>query len=258
MADPVDPAYEGLFRPGSAPVDDAPRIAAPTTSTPPGDADEIDLTSGAVRVYRSQGVLGHDEALLAIPIGSRLRTLVRSSAEPDDLPLAASAPAAVAVITAEPAPVDVAPSLAATLGAGRGVDPIDDGPDAGSMLGSMVIPGFVAWLIIGIATLVVAFINAIVGDGHLGWPTGLTLLLTTLYCALVLQRRDLGIAIFAPPLVYLLAALTAGQFFLGAAGGGLLNRAAELFFLLGANWGWILGAVLGAVIITIIRRALRR
>ena len=65
------------------------------------------------------------------------------------------------------------------------------------MLGRMVIPGFAAWLIIGVGTLLVAFVNAIVGGGSLGWPTGLTLLLTTIYCALVVRRRDLGIAIFA-------------------------------------------------------------
>ncbi len=280
MADPVDPAFEGLFRPGppaTSPAADQPESVTSLQPASPSEFDSNDaspLSPAGARLYRSQGVLGHGESVLAIPIGSRLRTLSRTSAEPDDLPVGGvatitperpeeiDAVAVVAVTSAAPATGDPAPapSLAATLGAARGGTALDDDgvDDAGSMLGRMVIPGFAAWLIIGVGTLLVAFVNAIVGGGSLGWPTGLTLLLTTIYCALVVRRRDLGIAIFAPPLIYLLAALTAGQIFLGANAGGLVGRSAALFFSLGANWGWILGSVLGAVIVAVIRRITRR
>jgi hypothetical protein len=50
-----------------------------------------------------------------------------------------------------------------------------------------------------------------------------------------------------------LAALTAGQFFLGSAG-GLLNRLVQVFFTLGANWFWIVGSVIAAVVVMVIRR----
>ena len=68
--------YEGLFRPETPqelPVEQA--LADPQ----PPDGDQPASETG--RIFRSQGVLGHDDALIAIPLqkSGRLRTLTRDS-----------------------------------------------------------------------------------------------------------------------------------------------------------------------------------
>ena len=61
-------------------------------------------------------------------------------------------------------------------------------------------------------------------------------------------------AIIVPPVAFLVAALTAGQLFIGSAEGSLLNRAVVAFFTLADNWFWILGATAAALVIVLVRR----
>ena len=125
------------------------------------------------------------------------------------------------------------------------------------MFGSSALPSFAIWLIIGGATLVAGIVNALMSGGHLGALTGLVLFLSTVVCALLAGRSDLFLVVIAPPLMFGLAAITAGQFFLGSAG-GLLNRLVQVFFTLGENWYWVVAAVVAAIILMIVRRVLSR
>ena len=276
MADSVDPDFEDLFRPGT------PESALHEPEVLPvlDDEAEADLEEG--RLFRSQGVMAHPQAVLAIPIGSRLKSLSRTSADPDGLmsddpyaddegidevpPMAVAAPP-VAAARERVVPVVSTVDSSRTPDAPRMPDPIAatsaarpssvDAEDTGSVFGQRAIPGFAVWIIIGVLTLVAAFLNAFLSSGQLGWPTGLVLFASTIYCALIVRRSDLLLVIIAPPLVFLLAAATAGQ--IGVTGGGLVNRAADLFFALGDNWLWIVGSVIAAIALTVIRRsALRR
>ena len=60
--------------------------------------------------------------------------------------------------------------------------------------------------------------------------------MSSVYCALTVRRDDDIVAIITPPLAFFIAAITAGQVFRGASGGGLLNRAQLVFFTLADNW----------------------
>jgi hypothetical protein len=57
-----------------------------------------------------------------------------------------------------------------------------------------------------------------------------------------------------PPIAFFLAAITAGQAFRGASGGGLINRAQLVFFTLAYNWYWVIGATVVALVIVLVRR----
>jgi hypothetical protein len=61
-------------------------------------------------------------------------------------------------------------------------------------------------------------------------------------------------AIFAPPIAFFLAAITAGQVDLNAA--DVSGRLVAVFFLLGANWIWIVGSTVAALVIVALRRRL--
>lgn len=284
--EPVDPVFANLFRPeepaaapdepeaaaevgppavgvtsvvddaGAEPVDvDADALAPvgevvdePHESDEPGSAPATpaaaDPSVDTGRLFRSQGVTGNAVAVLALASdhGGRLRTLQRTNAEP--------APPAPELDDAGPVEV------AALMGGGRPEAaprgrrrrPADAQGAAGSLRA-----GAVYLLVIGV-TLVAAFANALLSNGDVGWPTGLALLVVTVFCALKVRRDDDSVAIIVPPIAFFLAALTAGQLFLGSAEGSLLNRAVVAFFTLADNWYWIIGATLAAVVIVVVRR----
>ena len=116
------------------------------------------------------------------------------------------------------------------------------------------IAGGAVYLIVIGGTVLVGLANALLTSGDIAWPTGLALAVTTVYCALTVRRDDDTVAIIAPPLAVLVAALTAGQFFLGSADHSLINRAVVVFFTLADNWIWIIGSTLAAVVIVAVRR----
>ena len=94
--------------------------------------------------------------------------------------------------------------------------------------------------------MLVAFANVLIADGEVGWPTGVALVISSVYAALTVRREDDTVAIIVPPVAFLVAALTAGQLFIGSAEGSLLNRAVVAFFTLADNWIWIIGATAAA------------
>jgi len=113
--------------------------------------------------------------------------------------------------------------------------------------------GGVYLIVIGV-TVIVGFINAALGGGSLGWPTGVALLAISAYAAVTVRRSDDVAAFLIPPVAFLVAALTAGQLFLDANEGSVLNRAVIVFFSLADNWIWIIGSTLIALVIVLVRR----
>lgn len=255
---PLDPVYASLFRPDSDPAPAAepgPFLAAPEPEAEPAVAPAEDESHAAPepaeaggagvdtgRLFRSQGVTDNSVAVLAIDRGRRLRTLERSEApgpEPSAAPVAAGVEAGASSPTARAdQPLEAAvPMRSATSRGGR----------------RQIKAGAVYLVVFGV-TLLVAFADALLFGGELGWPTGIALVVSSAYCALTVRREDDVVAIIVPPLAFLLAAMTAGQFFRGPTAGDVLNRAQLVFFTLAYNWYWVIGATVLAVVIVLVRR----
>ncbi len=124
---------------------------------------------------------------------------------------------------------------------------------SGEHRGRAVSAGAAYIIVIGV-TLVVGLINALLADGDIGWPTGLALLVSSVYVALTIRLDDAAVAVIVPPVAFGLTALTAGQFFLGSSANSLLNRGVVWFFDLADSWMWIIGSTLAALVIVLVRR----
>ena len=280
--EPIDPVFAGLFRPEDLhpvapepepelvheaepePVDEPEPEPVDETADEPepepaGAADAPEPVPAAAdvdtgRLFRSQGVVGESAAVLALTSdhGGRLRTLAREQSDPPP-----------AVVPAGAAPVLIAPD-GAVIAADAGL--LDDAPvkqsrrerrssaarDTGHRM-SGISAGAVYIIVIGV-TVIVGVINAWLGGGELGWPTGVALVASSVYCALRVRRDDDVVAFITPPIAFFLAAITAGQAFRGASGGGLINRAQLVFFTLAYNWYWVIGATVVALVIVLVRR----
>lgn len=215
----------------------------------PVAAVPADVRSDTGRLFRSQGVSGHDDAVLALSSAhfGRLRTLRRSDT-PEPAPTD-GAPEAIVVDDAGPVPSAVeasAEEVPVTRRARR--------RSVADTHRSRQITGGAVYLIVIGVTLAVAFVNAWLSSGDIGWPTGLALAASTLYGAFAVRRADDVVAVIAPPIAFLVAALTAGQLFLGAADASILNRAVVVFFTLADNWIWIIGSTVAALVIVLVRR----
>jgi hypothetical protein len=220
-----------------APIDE--RAPAPGVSEPSVDTG---------RLFRSQGVAGPSTAVLALSSdhGRRLRTLTRTDVE------AAPVPRPVAAdLLVDQGPVPDTASPGDMPADGRTGSRRRTGRRAATADG--LTAGGVYVLIIGV-TLVVAFANALLAGGKVGWPTGLALVAVTVFCALKVRREDDTVAIITPPVAFFLAAITAGQLFVKPPPNSLLNRAVVTFFTLADNWVWIIGATVAALVIVIVRR----
>jgi hypothetical protein len=257
---PAEDAPEADPEPGpvtsfdAEPVDEDladPAAAVPVPSAPLADTG---------RLFRSQGAVGHDDAVLALSSDhfGRLRTLQRSrdSAPEPVLPLVDAGP-----LDAEALDADAA-AFVAVGGAAKEV--VVDEPrrsrrsrrnegERAAHRSRSITGGAVYLVVIGV-TVLVGFANALLASGDIGWPTGLALLASSVYAALTVRREDDIVAIIVPPIAFLVAALTAGQLFLGSAEGSLLNRAVVVFFTLADNWFWIIGATLASLVIVLVRR----
>lgn len=286
--DPIDPDFAGLFRPDDSPPvptdDDEPHfepivdpvidprdeahandvVDAPAevdrddaAVIPPAPVEQSSITvppdpiADTGRLFRSQGVEDHDEAVLALTSdhAGRLRTLARrdEAVLPDAGPVGAEAPIGT---DGEQVPVID----------GVGAAAVDGGRRRRSMRGRQqghrargVTGGAVYLIVIGV-TVLVAFANVLIADGKVGWPTGLALVISSVYAALTVRREDDTVAIIVPPVAFLVAALTAGQLSIGSAEDSLLNRAVVAFFTLADNWIWIIGATAAALVIVLVRR----
>lgn len=264
---PLDPDFAGLFRaedtlapaPGLVPATVSP-FAVPPPAADPAASDSASPEPPAARppvdtgrLFRSQGVAGHSDTVLAVATehSGRLRTLEREAEPP--VPAAPAAPVEVppnGAMSAEVAPTELADAGAVIVSS----HDEEARSSRGARLGGRSISGGAVYLIVIGVTVLVGFANALLSGGDIGWPTGIALLVSTVYTALTVRRADDSVAIITPPIAFLVAALTAGQVWLGAAEGSLINRAAVLFFTLADNWAWIIGSTGVALVIVLVRR----
>ncbi|MDP4714339.1 MAG: hypothetical protein NWS04_00640 [Candidatus Nanopelagicales bacterium] len=206
-----------------------------------------DEVPGTGRLFRSLRAEGHS-AETAVPalnldeaVGLRTMTLGSGAA-------VASAPVASAAVASAPVasvPVASAPVAAESAGA----TPPSDLPATAGLRASGV------WFVVLGVTVVMGFADALVtGQTGLGWLTGISLLIASIYAALVVRRADAIVAVIAPPLAFFLATVTAGQLTIPQTGSLLIREAFMIVTTLGNNAIWIFGSTLIALGIVLIRR----
>ena len=242
--------YEGLFRPES-PQELAAEQALADPQTP--DSDQPASETG--RIFRSQGVLGHDDALIAIPLqkSGRLRTLTRDSQReslgvPDaEIALPPAAANASGIAMHAPAPTS-SPHTSSRE---------ERKPMSGArseLVGSLSAP-WVYLIAISVA-LVFGLGDVLIFGGEPGLLAGIGLLLATLFTSFAVRSSDDIHAIYAPAISYFIMAATVGQ--INLTDSNLINRGVTVFFILGNNWIWVIGStVIALAIVALRRRSLR-
>jgi hypothetical protein len=103
------------------------------------------------------------------------------------------------------------------------------------------------------ATVLMAFADALITN-RIGTITGLALLVSSVYAAVVVRRSDIWAAVVVPPLAFLAATLTAGQLTLDKTGSLLIREGYMVFRTLAVNAPWILGTTLVCLVIVLLRR----
>ncbi|HEV8024511.1 MAG TPA: DUF6542 domain-containing protein [Candidatus Nanopelagicales bacterium] len=225
------------------------------------------------RLFRSRGAPEVPEALVAV--GSmqarRLRTLSRSpDVAPDperdhavnESPAPEAFPPAVALPVAasgEPAPalqVMSSPPPATTGRRGREERSSDPGRerDRRTPMGSGTLTGLGVYAVTIGVTIILAFGETLFFGGEPGVVTGIGLVIVSIFAAFAVRTSDAVNAIFAPPIAFFIAAITAGQ--VGISANDFSGRLVVLFFLLGASWVWIVGSTAAALVIVALRRRL--
>jgi hypothetical protein len=252
---PIEDPYASLFRP-EAPQSDP--IEVPESNTP----------SETGRVFKSQGVNGHEEALLAVPHqkSSKLRTLTRDSQPHTDV-IALDASAAGtgdSIVVSEiamhmPAP-NQSPSTSPVFDpeqsphARKNKNSRQRSPGRSSVIDSLNAPWVYAITIS--VTVVFALGNVFLFNSQPGALTGIGLLGATIFVSFAVKFSDDIHAIYAPAIAFFIVAITVGQ--INFSGSGLINRGIEVFFILGQNWIWIIGStVIALTIVALRRRSLR-
>ena len=266
-ADPPLPVSAPAEAASGEAVSDEPASNAPSDSEPVEASSAPAPAPDGSRLFRSRGAPERDDAITAV--GSlqalRLKTMSRSGepetnrdlddpaayppASADDLlpapplPVASSGePAPALAVMSAPAP---APGQPATPERPRRSSRTEK-PSSGSLTGLGVYA-----VTIGV-TVILAFGETMFFGGELGLITGIGLVVVSIVAAFVVRTRDGLHAIFAPPIAFLVAALTAGQ--MGVTATDTSSRAVVVFFLLGNNWPWIIGATAASLVIVALRR----
>ena len=279
-ASPADESWEPLV---PLPHADDPALPPPAGAIEFVEIEEIEEVASPApapdgsRLFRSRGAPEREDTITAI--GSlqarRLKTMARSNelgqpvaVDPDEaiaddqlvrpvwdeaasddalepvFPVASSGePAPALQVMSRPAP----PTPSAARRPRRSED--SERSDIRSS-GSLTALGVYA-VTIGV-TVILAFGETLFFGGEPGLITGIGLVAVSILAAFVVRTRDGLHAIFAPPIAFLVAALTAGQ--VGVTATDTANRAVVVFFLLGNNWPWIIGATAAALVIVALRR----
>jgi len=151
-----------------------------------------------------------------------------------------------------PSTLDAIPAIDPSYSPGRRVEVVSDkAPQVQSAEKGLTYSGVV--VVVGAATVLVAFAEAILRQ-QIGVATGVALLLSSVYAALVVRRADIWAAVVVPPLAFLAAALTAGQLILDKSGSLLIREGFSLFRTLATNAPWILGTTAVCLVIVLVRR----
>ena len=242
----LDDPYASLFRPEEPPTESS-------QTSPPGTPSETG------RVFKSQGVSGHEEALLAIAgqKSGKLRTLTRDSQQRTDViaidSSAVSAPGVVEVSEIAmhmPAPGPTPENPEQSPRVRRRDASHQQSSGRSSLIDSLSTP-WVYSITIAV-TVVFALGNVFLFDSQPGALTGIGLLGATVFVSFAVRSSDDIHAIFAPSIAFFIVAVTVGQ--INYSGSGLINRGIEVFFVLGQNWIWIIGSTVVALTIVAVRR----
>jgi hypothetical protein len=151
-----------------------------------------------------------------------------------------------------PATLDAIPAIDPEHGPGRRVEVVADKPvREPSVEPGLTYSGVV--VVVGAVTVLVAFAEALLRH-EIGWMTGVALLASSVYAAVVVRRADIWAAVVVPPLAFLAAALTAGQLTLDKSGSLLIREGFSLFRTLATNAPWILGTTAVCLVIVLLRR----
>lgn len=263
-----EPDYSAIDEPGFV-EEVVAEIADDAPIAPPADPKEG-------RLFRSRGAPERADAITAV--GSmqarRLRTLTRTD-EPSASPVLRPAEAEAILIEdamAAPAPImptassgEPAPALQVMAGAAQAEAAGFPERSAGSRRGERrdqrqerqrastgSLTGLGVYAVTIGVTVILAFGETFVFGGEPGVITGIGLLLVSIFSAFAVRTNDGIHAIFAPPIAFLIASLTAGQVGINAT--GLTGRAVVVFFLLGGNWIWIVSSTAAALVIVALRR----
>jgi len=108
-------------------------------------------------------------------------------------------------------------------------------------------------VVVMLGTILVGFADALINDS-LGVITGIALLVSSVYCALLVRPADIWAAAIIPPLAFLAATLTAGQLTLDSAGSFVVREGYMILKTLAQNAPWIVGTTLICLVIVIVRR----
>lgn len=108
-------------------------------------------------------------------------------------------------------------------------------------------------VVVMLGTILVGFADALINDS-LGILTGVALLVSSVYCALLVRPADIWAAAIIPPLAFLAATLTAGQLTLDSAGSLVVREGYMILKTLAQNAPWIVGTTLICFVIVIVRR----
>lgn len=237
MNDQPGEEYEALFRPDEPAPAPIPAEVMPTAVGP--------VETG--RVFKSQGVQGNEEALLALPATrtSKLRTLERVSTPAQAEHVSQSGIALHAQVPDRTGhiPAPSAPKEERVHSSGRGA--------VFGTLSALWIYG----ITIG-ATLIFGLLDVLIFGGEPGAFTGVGLLGVSIFISLAVRSQDDSQAIFAPAIAFFVMAITVGQ--INVTDTSLINRFVSVFFILGNNWFWVIGSTIIALgIVAFRRRSLR-
>jgi hypothetical protein len=108
-------------------------------------------------------------------------------------------------------------------------------------------------VVVMLGTILVAFADALINDS-LGIITGIALLVSSVYCALLVRPADIWAAAIIPPLAFLAATLTAGQLTLDSAGSLVVREGYMILKTLAQNAPWIVGTTIICFVIVLVRR----
>ena len=210
MTDQPGEEYEALFRPAEPTPE--PVVAEPTETG---------------RVFKSQGVHGNEEALLALPTSrtSKLRTLERVNS---------------------PAPERSRQIPAPESAKDQRVRESRRGAVFGT-LSALWIYG----ITVGV-TLVFGLVDVLIFGGEPGALSGFGLLAVSVFASIAIRSQDDSQAIFAPAIAFFVMAMTVGQ--INVTDTSLINRFVTVFFTLGNNWFWVIGSTIIALGVVAFRR----
>ncbi len=233
MIDQPGEEYEALFRPDEPAPESAPADLAPSS------VDRVETG----RVFKSQGVQGNEDALLALPAGrtSKLRTLERVNTPTQSEHISQGGIALHAPVPdrAGHIPGPEAPQAEQVRSSGRG-----------AVFGSLS-----ALWIYGItvgATLLLGLLDVLIFGGEPGAFTGVGVMGVSIFISLAVRSQDDSQAIFAPAIAFFVMAITVGQ--INVTDTSLINRFVSVFFILGNNWFWVIGSTIIALGVVAFRR----